>query len=513
MVKSFWEAVALPVFVGASLSFLVEQLLQPRPPPFWKRPSATFAIHAGLWLLLFAFELSVFRRPWFATTIVLAFIFFVVMVGNAKFHSMREPFLFQDFEYFTDALKHPRLYIPFLGWWRALMALAAFGLALYAGMKLESPLLGPVPLAGFLGGASALVVVGIALLWLGGRKKLAVTFEPETDLQQLGLLSSLWRYGQEERARANVPSAYDFTAPAQAAGGALPNLVVVQSESFFDARRLFAGIRPEVLQEFDAIKAASACQGQLEVAAWGANTVRTEYAFLSGLEPASLGVHRFNPYRKLARLGVPTLASYLKRLGYRTVCVHPYNASFYARDKVYPLMGFDEFIDIRSFDGIEKTGPYVGDVILAEKVCSLLDHTSTQPIFVFVISMENHGPLHLEKVQGDDMARLYSSPPPDGCDDLTIYLRHLGNADRMAGMLRDRLSSLPGSNWLCWFGDHVPIMPKVYGAMGAPDGKTDYLIWGSAGNDDSADKGTTRELKVENLSRLLLQKMGLCPVP
>lgn len=495
-----------PIFAGVGLSFLVERLLQPGTLPFWKRPSAALVIHVALWLLLFAFELAVFRRPWFAASIVLAFLLFVVLVSNAKFHSLREPFIFQDFEYFTDALKHPRLYLPFLGLGKALLAVAAFGLALYAGLILEPSLTGQVDLVNFLQGVAVLVIFSLALLWLGVRKKLTVTFEPEADLWQLGLMASLWRYGEEEHDCRCVPSAYDFVKPAQGISGTLPNLVVVQSESFFDVRSLFAGIRPEILREFDSIKASAACQGKLEVPAWGANTVRTEFAFLSGLGAEKLGVHRFNPYRKLARQEFPTLANFLRRLGYRTVCVHPYPASFYARDKVYPLLGFDEFIDIRSFNGTEKTGPYVGDIALAEKVCALLEAASTQPIFVFVITMENHGPLHLEKVLPGDVERLYSSPPPEGCDDLTIYLRHLSNADRMAGMLRDRLEALPGSSWLCWFGDHVPIMPKVYGTMGAPDGQTDYLIWGKSAN---SGKGVRLELKVENLGCLLLQKMGL----
>lgn len=501
---------APPIFAGVGLSFLVERLLQPGTLPFWKRPSAALAIHVALWLLLFAFELAVFRRPWFAASIVLAFLLFVVLVSNAKFHSLREPFVFQDFEYFTDALKHPRLYLPFLGLGKALLAVAAFGLALYAGLILEPALTGRIDLANFLQGVAVLVVLSLALLWLGVRKKLTVTFEPETDLRQLGLMASLWRYGEEEHDCRCAPSAYDFVKPVQGGSGALPNLVVVQSESFFDVRDLFAGIRPEVLQKFDSIKTSAAYLGKLEVPAWGANTVRTEFAFLSGLGADNLGVHRFNPYRKLARQGFPTLASFLKRLGYRTVCVHPYPSSFYARDEVFPLLGFDEFIDIRSFDGAEKTGPYVGDVVLAEKVCALLGTSSTQPIFVFVITMENHGPLHLEKVQEGDVKHLYSSPPPEGCDDLTIYLRHMGNADRMAGMLRDRLDALPGSNWLCWFGDHVPIMPGVYEAMGAPDGQTDYLIWEKGG---SPSNGIRLDMKVENLGYLLLQKMDLVSAP
>jgi phosphoglycerol transferase MdoB-like AlkP superfamily enzyme len=286
----------------------------------------------------------------------------------------------------------------------------------------------------------------------------------------------------------------------------LPDLVVVQSESFFDVRDVFAGIRPEILREYDVLKKSAACRGKLAVPAWGANTVRTEFAFLSGVGAEELGVHRFNPYRKLARQGIPTLAGFLRSLGYKTVCVHPYPAGFYRRDEVFPLLGFDEFIDIRSFDGVEKTGPYVDDVALAGKVCTLLGTSPAQPIFIFVITMENHGPLHWEKVREGEVQRLYSSPPPDGCDDLTVYLRHLRNADHMAAVLRDRMNALPGPGWLCWFGDHVPIMPKVYAAMGTPDGRTDYLLWKKG---DIACDGVLLDMEVRNLGRLLLKRMGL----
>jgi len=499
-----WAALAGPISVGLVLSLALECAVQPRPLPLWRRPLATTAIHAALWLLLFCFELAVFHRPWFAMAIVLAFQLFVVLVNNAKFHSLREPFIFQDFEYFLDALKHPRLYLPFLGTARAVMAVAGFGAAFYGGLHFEPALSASMPLAHFFVMVAALALVAAALLWCGARQPLPVTFAPQADLRALGLLTSLWRYAREERKPHALP-AYEDAAPAPAEGAVLPHLVVVQSESFFDARRLFAGIRPEVLQAFDAMQATAVCQGQVEVAAWGANTVRTEFAFLSGLGAAALGVHRFNPYRKLARKGVPTLASLLRQQGYRTVCVHPYHASFYTRREVYPLMGFDEFIDIDSFREVENTGPYIGDVALAEKVCALLQQASSQPLFIFVISMENHGPLHLEKALPEDVARLYSSVPPAGCDDLTIYLRHLANADRMVGMLRDQLQSMDHPGWLCWYGDHVPIMPRVYAALGEPDGRTDYFLWRNGAVQDS---GKQLDLKIEELGALVVGKMA-----
>lgn len=506
----FWSAVAMPVLAGVGLSFLLEYLLQPKVAPFWQRPLSANTIHIGIWLLFFGVELAVFRRPWFAMANVLAFMFFVVLVSNAKYHFLREPFIFQDFEYFTDALRHPRLYLPFLGARKAMLAVAVFGLVLYSGMKMEPSLIGHMPIAEFFSGLIFMVLFALVMLWESSKKKLTVAFEPAMDLCNLGLMTSLWRYGEEENDLCSIPPVCSLIRPSQSFFGTLPLLVVVQSESFFDARGLFAGVRSEVLRKFDEIKASAVCQGQVEVPAWGANTVRSEFSFLSGLGSEVLGVHRFNPYRKLARQGIPTLASFLKQLGYRTVCVHPYPASFYGRDKVYPFLGFDEFIDIRNFNDLQKTGPYVGDVALAEKVCSLLQEASAEPIFVFVITMENHGPLHLEKVLSDDEERLYSTKPPEGCDDLTVYLRHLANADRMAGMLREQLEALPGAAWLCWFGDHVPIMPKVYEVMGMPNGKTDYLIWRKGGR--SVDSAFRQDLKIESLSSILLQKMGLAGI-
>ena len=361
--------------------------------------------------------------------------------------------------------------------------------------------------------------VSFAVNWLSPRLPRFLAEAPESRLR---ILCSVWADPFDAEAldldiqygTGDFPGAVSYRltqevltplcAPALAAGPA--TLVVVQSESFFDPRRLFSGIRRDVLSEFDSLRSGAICHGQLQVAAWGANTVRTEFAFLSGLAAEALGVHRFNPYRRLARQGVATLATFLRHHGYRTICVHPYAGSFYARHEVFPQLGFDEFIDIRAFTGAVREGPYVSDLAVAEKVAALLQTAAGQPLFVFVITMENHGPLHLERVAPGDEERFYSAVPSAGCEELTIYLRHLANADRMAGRLRAALEELPDPAYLCWFGDHVPIMPGVYRALGVPDGRTDYLIWCNGGFPGAP---VPRELRVEQLGGLILQRMGL----
>jgi hypothetical protein len=75
---------------------------------------------------------------------------FLVLVSNAKYHALREPFIFQDFEYFSDVFRHPRLYLPFLGAGKAALAVLAFGGAVYAGLALEESLLSVLPADDFL---------------------------------------------------------------------------------------------------------------------------------------------------------------------------------------------------------------------------------------------------------------------------------------------------------------------------------------------------------------------------
>jgi hypothetical protein len=116
--------------------------------------------------------------------------------------------------------------------------------------------------------------------------------------------------------------------------------------------------------------------------------------------------------------------------------------------------------------------------------------------------MENHGPLHLEQVDAAELPTWFDRPLLDGMRDLAPYLRHLSNADRMLGTLREYLLASPTSTGLCFFGDHVPILPDVYCALGAPDGDTDYFIWSNQAPSSSAP----RTLSVEQLARTFVEQ-------
>ncbi len=530
-------SVLAAALLGVTLSVAIECLMVPRPP--LSRPMAAWAVHAGIWCLAHAALTLLLGRPWFAAALVSAFWLVLVQVNNAKYKSLREPFVFHDYEYFTDAIRHPRLYIPFLGWAKFSGATVGVLLAVAVGLWAEESLEDRWNWAGHLGGLSVAACLGVLLLWGGARHLPAVSFRPAQDLVAIGFLASLWQYARAAGRPPCVGSPFDFVAYAQPLSGArpaqtlangaglvtgrqvgptertasraealgqdLPHLIAVQSESFFDPRALYAGIRQDVLEQFDRLRADAVLQGGLAVPAWSANTIRTEFAFLSGIAAERLGVHRFNPYRAVAA-GWPlaSLASWLKTLGYRTVCVHPYPAGFYQRNRVYPQLGFDAFLDIQAFAGVPTAGPYMDDCAVADKVAELL-RQSDRPLFVMAITMENHGPLHLETVRPGEADALYTQPPPPGCEDLTIYLRHLRHADQMAATLRDTLESLDRPASLCWYGDHVPILPEVYRRYGLPSGRVPYVCW----HNWASGPSRSLDLAAEDLSRHWLKGVGL----
>jgi len=471
------------LIIGLVLSFAIEQVFKPRFQVPWRRPLPAIAAHLGLWLGYFVLGFVLCRRPWLAMLFSTAIFACLIVVNNAKYQSLREFFVYQDNDYFYDCLKHPRLYFPFLGIIPTALTLTTIALALWAGVTLEAPFTQGNSLPAVWLGIAVVLGVACVLLQYGASNVSALRFDPAYDLKTQGFFGAYWLYRRAEQLpsvdltkRSSLPKPSAVKTPR-----VLPNIVVIQSESFFDPRRVYPQVKAEVLQHFDRVKSEADLQGLFEVPAWGANTVRTEFSFLTGVDVLKLCVDRFNPYRRLINFGVPSLARLLQQQGYRTICVHPYPASFYKRDKLFPMLGFDQFVDITEFEVVTKQRKgdchFVGDEVVADKVLELLGQESEQPTFVFVITMENHGPLHLESLPEKDKQEWLTEPLPEGCEDLGAYLRHIGHADQMVKKLTEGLASAGRPGTLAWYGDHVPIMEKVYQQLGTPNGDTDYFIW------------------------------------
>ncbi|SEG55220.1 LTA synthase family protein [Marinobacterium lutimaris] len=487
------------VVSGLVISLLMGALVSPvgaKP-----RLPGIYAVLSGLawWLAWFGAACLLSQRLYFSVSLVVILHGVLIAVNHAKFTSLQEPFILQDFEYFTDAIRHPRLYIPFFGVIKTLLLLAAGALAIGLFFWLEPSFHGLLTWWQLALSALAISFIAAGIAWLI-RPRLAL--QPVEDMKSAGLISLLHAHLAEywlARGRKLPEPASEF--PVFKQGGSLPNLVLVQSESFFDPRQSYPFVAPSVLENWDQCVSEAVVSGQLSVPAWGANTVRTEASVLTGLSEGAMGIFRYNPYRRLVKTPVSSLASHLRAQGYRTVCVHPYMAHFYQRDRVLPALGFDEFIDIRAFDQADRCGQYTGDLAVTKKVSELLAG-SDKPLFIFVITMENHGPLHLEQPEPGLAEAVYTNPPQGPVDDLTVYLGHLRHADEMVAELTAAVASSDRGGSLCWYGDHVPIMADVYQSFGEPCPDTPWLIWSTdRSNGAGVDtKPGTETLAAEHLA-------------
>lgn len=558
-------------------------------------------LQLSLYSFLAAFIFLILGKIWFSCAVAALLILVLVVINNAKYRSLREPLVFSDYDYFTDSFRFPRLYFPFLGISGALGLILAAAIAI-TGWSLEEfsgnhwSLSGDLPVIAFI------LLFSGAGIWGGGRELPGkLSLHPGTDLVNHGFIPML--YGYMLLYLKNPPGTSPFGEPGASSGlpagrseeskqkeskqqeesereetkqkdeekdtennkvrgkgGYLwsdpqekPDLIAIQSESFFDPRGLCSGgesqvmaasgkipgqpqisspglpgIRRDILGVFDGISREACYSGLMEVPAFGANTIRTEFSFLTGIPPEEMAGHQFSPYQISSRSWeTASLTSFLKKRGYRTVCIHPFYAGFYHRDIIFRKWGFDEFQDIRSFAGIspdpDNSGPYIADRDLLDRVLSRyqdLKRESPAPVFIFVITMENHGPLNLERITPEKEASYFDvqTEAQAGQDhsgraltELAIYLRHLENEDALLERLTGFLNHEEQSAVLTFYGDHVPILTETYKVCGDPKGSVPYFVWQnrslreslkSSGKDNLAGMCRVSDLGLRTLSAM-----------
>jgi hypothetical protein len=410
------------------------------------------------WLILLAAS----ARPIFSGVVCFATFGGLAFADYWKRATLREPVVFCDSVELIEVVRHPNLYLPFAGPGRVLAGAVVAAAAFCAAPALEPPVWAwswTAPLWTALGCAGLLAL----LLWplqSGVTRLLAwveVTDDPATDGRRIGPLNTLLVYGVRARAerRARAEAAVAATVLPASPGPARGHVVLIQSESFVDPRHLFE-IDAET-PHLDAARRSGPLHGRLNTPAWGANTVRTEFQALTGVTDEALGFDRFNPYYAFVQGALPSLAWSLKARGYRTVCVHPFDGGFYGRRRVLPKLGFDAFYDIAAFSDAPRRHGFVTDAAVASFVETLLAQAE-QPLFVFVVTMENHGP--------------WVATAEEPGDEHSVYAQGVRNADALLGRMARATGADEGRGLVGFYGDHRPMLTTI-----DDDGRTDYVIW------------------------------------
>ena len=174
----------------------------------------------------------------------------------------------------------------------------------------------------------------------------------------------------------------------------LPNIIVMMNESFSDL---------SVLGDFDTNEdympfihsleqgEKNTVTGMLNVSVCGGNTANTEFEFLTGNTMAFLPQGSI-PYQQYINGDLKALPDYLKTLGYQTIATHPYNASGWERDTVYPMLGFDESVFKDDYVNPQYVRQYISDESCVDKIIEFYENKEKDaPLFVFNVTMQNHG--------------------------------------------------------------------------------------------------------------------------
>ena len=240
------------------------------------------------------------------------------------------------------------------------------------------------------------------------------------------------------------------------ASGSRPNIIVIMNEAFSDL---------SVLGDFETNEdympfihslqkgADNTVTGFLNTSVLGGNTANTEFEFLTGHTMAFLPQGSV-AYQQYVKSATPALPSHLKELGYKTVAMHPYHATGWDRNRVYPLLGFDEMYFLEDYENIHYVRKYTDDATCYRKIIEAYENKGDEPLFVFNVTMQNHSPYteDFDNFQADITAEQAGSHTLDN------YLSLMRLSDTAFQELVSYFENADEDTILVFFGDHQPTM-------------------------------------------------------
>ncbi len=264
-----------------------------------------------------------------------------------------------------------------------------------------------------------------------------------------------------------------------AASVSTPNIIFLQLESFFDPT-LVKGVTfsSDPIPNFRKLSQDYSA-GYLNVPSVGAGTANTEFEIISGMSLDFFGPGEY-PYKTILKKTTCESVNYdLKSLGYSTHAIHNNKGTFYSRNKVFPMLGFDTFTSVEFMADTSETTPlgWQKDDILTNEIMDVLNSTPDQD-FVYTISVQGHGAYPEYQVLENPEITV------GGIDDEGLrysyeyYVNEIHEMDKFVGQLIDTLSNYDEDVILVMYGDHLPSLS--IDAEDLENGdiyQTEYVMW------------------------------------
>ncbi len=264
------------------------------------------------------------------------------------------------------------------------------------------------------------------------------------------------------------------------------DVVVLLLESFFDPLTLGIPFSRDPIPFMRGLIAESG-NAELHSTFWAHGTANAEFEILTGLPTAFLPPDSVVFYHYLQR-PVISLATELRRAGYRAETVHPNSGWFYARASAYPLLGFERSWFKEQFLSAPQARLQISDdapffAKLRERLGGARD---SRPRFLWGVSLGTHGPYAADRAEGCTL-EVGGGAQTDATDVETLrtYACLLERLDthmrEFVGWLRARGKPVV----LFAYGDHFPpVGGDVLDEHEDPEHRfaaTPLLLWTNAG--------------------------------
>ena len=309
------------------------------------------------------------------------------------------------------------------------------------------------------------------------------------------------------------------TGTATAATATNPNIIVIMDEAFSDLSVWGDFETSEEVMPFFRQLQQEAVGGEVYVSVKGGNTANTEFEFLTGNSMAFLPTGSV-PYQQYIKSETPSLASYLKSLGYTTTAIHPYNRSGWDRDTVYGYFGFDQFLDKDSFTDPYRLRGYISDKSAFDKIIEQYEIGKNQGSqFIFEVTMQNHGGYSKETPDFN----IYLTLPEVESKTTSVvatekYLTLINQTDRALQELVEYFEQQSEPTIIVMFGDHQPsdyitnTIQRICGVTGddtldslEQGYRVPFLMWSNYGLEHQYYDG----ISVNYLSSILMQNANI----
>ena len=240
----------------------------------------------------------------------------------------------------------------------------------------------------------------------------------------------------------------------------LPDILVIMNESFADMRIFSENLQTNqpVTPFLDSLQE-NMISGYALTSVYGGGTANAEFECLSGFS-MQFFPDNATPYQQYIHGNTFSLPWVLDSAGYSCMATHPYLANGWSRPKVYPAFGFSESTFIEDYPQENIIRYYVSDREMYEYMLQKMDAAGETPVFLFGITMQNHGGYEtpLEDYTKTVWLENSSQPYPQAEE----YLSMIRYSDAALEYLITELQNRPKKTVVLFFGDHLPQIEQAF---------------------------------------------------